>query len=75
MSTLLPIAFVLAAMASVQMGASIAKTMFLFYYLSTALPYTLEMYALTRLPARTFGTLMSIEPAFAALIGVVYLHE
>src|SRR5882757_7926091 len=111
MSTLVPIAFVLAAMASVQMGASIAKTMFpavgpvgmvavrialgtivlcllmrpwraqitagtwrplavygvtlgvlnLFYYLSTALPYTLEMYALTRLPARTFGTLMSIE--------------
>jgi len=43
--------------------------------LSTALPYTLEMYALTRLPARTFGILMSIEPAFGALIGVVYLHE
>ena len=43
--------------------------------LSTALPYTLEMYALTRLPARTFGILMSIEPAFGALIGVAYLHE
>jgi len=43
--------------------------------LSTALPYTLEMYALTRLPARTFGILMSIEPAFGALLGVVYLHE
>ena len=43
--------------------------------LSTALPYTLEMYALTRLPARTFGILMSIEPAFGALIGYVYLHE
>jgi inner membrane transporter RhtA len=43
--------------------------------LSTALPYTLEMYALTRLPARTFGILMSIEPAFGALIGFVYLHE
>ena len=43
--------------------------------LSTALPYSLEMYALTRLPARTFGILMSIEPAFGALVGVVYLHE
>jgi inner membrane transporter RhtA len=43
--------------------------------LSTALPYTLEMIALTRLPARTFGILMSIEPVFGALFGWVMLHE
>jgi inner membrane transporter RhtA len=43
--------------------------------LSTALPYTLEMIALTRLPARTFGILMSIEPVFAALVGWLMLHE
>jgi inner membrane transporter RhtA len=43
--------------------------------LSTALPYTLEMIALTRLPARTFGILMSIEPAFGALFGWAILHE
>jgi inner membrane transporter RhtA len=43
--------------------------------LSTALPYTLEMIALTRLPARTFGVLMSIEPVFGALAGWVMLHE
>jgi len=43
--------------------------------LSTALPYTLEMIALTRLPARTFGTLMSIEPAFGALSGLFFLQE
>ena len=43
--------------------------------LSTALPYTLEMIALTRLPARTFGILMSIEPVFAALVGWVMLRE
>ncbi|MPQ85552.1 threonine/homoserine exporter RhtA [Pseudomonas sp. MAFF 730085] len=43
--------------------------------LSTALPYTLEMVALTRLPARTFGTLMSIEPAFGALSGLIFLQE
>ena len=43
--------------------------------LSTALPYTLEMLALTRLPARTFGILMSIEPVFGAVIGWTMLHE
>lgn len=43
--------------------------------LSTALPYSLEMTALTRLPARTFSTLLSLEPAIAALAGVVLLGE
>ncbi|NHB86410.1 threonine/homoserine exporter RhtA [Photorhabdus tasmaniensis] len=43
--------------------------------LSTAFPYTLEMIALTRLPAQTFGTLMSLEPALGALSGIVFLNE
>lgn len=43
--------------------------------LSTALPYSLEMIALTRLPSRTFGTLMSMEPALAALSGMLFLGE
>ncbi|MGG5291144.1 threonine/homoserine exporter RhtA [Pseudomonas shirazensis] len=43
--------------------------------LSTALPYSLEMVALMRMPARTFGTLMSIEPAFGALSGLLFLGE
>lgn len=43
--------------------------------LSTALPYTLEMIALTRLPARTFGVLMSLEPAVGALAGWLLLGE
>lgn len=43
--------------------------------LSTALPYSLEMIALTRLPTRIFGTLMSMEPALAAMSGRVFLGE
>ncbi len=43
--------------------------------LSSAIPYTLEMSALKALPARTFGILMSLEPAVAALAGLVFLHE
>ncbi len=42
---------------------------------SSALPYTLEMIALRRLSTKVFGTLMSFEPAIAAIAGVVVLHE
>lgn len=33
------------------------------------------MIALTRLPTRTFGTLMSMEPALAAVAGILFLGE
>ncbi|MBI3543855.1 MAG: EamA family transporter, partial [Deltaproteobacteria bacterium] len=42
---------------------------------SSALPYTLEMQALRNIPTRTFGILMSLEPALAALSGRVILGE
>lgn len=42
---------------------------------SSALPYSLEMMALKRLPMRTFGILMSLEPALAAIMGYVFLGE
>ena len=42
---------------------------------SSALPYTLEMLALRRLSTRAFGTLMSFEPAIAALAGALVLGE
>lgn len=43
--------------------------------LSSALPYTLEMFALGRMPGRTFSIFMSLEPAIAALTGLVLLGE
>jgi inner membrane transporter RhtA len=43
--------------------------------LSSAIPYTLEMEALRRMPAGVFGVLMSLEPAMAATAGFVLLGE
>jgi threonine/homoserine efflux transporter RhtA len=43
--------------------------------LSSVVPYSLELLALRRLPARVFGVLMSGEPAVAALAGLVILGE
>lgn len=39
------------------------------------IPWTLELYALRRLNAAAFGTLMAVEPAIALLIGAVVLHQ
>jgi inner membrane transporter RhtA len=38
-------------------------------------PFTLELLALRRLTATAFGTLMSLEPAFALLVGLVVLGQ
>jgi inner membrane transporter RhtA len=43
--------------------------------LSSAIPYSLELEALRRLPKGTFGVLMSLEPAVAALVGLVGLGQ
>jgi inner membrane transporter RhtA len=43
--------------------------------LSSAIPYTLELEALRRMPAGVFGVLMSLEPALAATAGFIVLGE
>ena len=43
--------------------------------LSSVLPYSLELIALRRLSARVFGVLLSLEPAVAALAGLVVLGQ
>jgi inner membrane transporter RhtA len=43
--------------------------------LSSVIPYRFEMEALRRIPARIFGIWMSLEPAVAALVGLVLLSE
>ncbi len=43
--------------------------------LSSVIPYRLELEALRRIPARVFGIWMSLEPAVAALVGLVVLGQ
>ena len=43
--------------------------------LSSAVPYSLELFALRRLRASVFGVLMSLEPAVAALSGLAFLGQ
>jgi inner membrane transporter RhtA len=43
--------------------------------LSAALPWSLELEALRRMPAHVFGVLMSLEPAIGAFVGFVVLGE
>jgi inner membrane transporter RhtA len=43
--------------------------------LSSVVPYWLELEVLRRIPARVFGVWMSLEPAVAALIGLILLSQ
>lgn len=56
-------------------SASILPTAVAVALLSSALPYSLEMFAMPRIPTRTFGVLMSLDPAFGALSGLIFLGE
>jgi inner membrane transporter RhtA len=56
-------------------GAGVLAVGLVVAFMSSALPYTLEMEALRRLPTGVFGVLMSLEPAMAALAGLAVLGE
>ncbi len=43
--------------------------------LSSLVPYSFELLALRRMPARVFGVLLSTEPAVAAMAGLVVLGQ
>jgi len=43
--------------------------------LSSVLPYSFELLALRRMSAKVFGILLSLEPAFAALAGLIVLGQ
>ena len=57
------------------LNLSLAPLVLLVAVFSTALPFCLELYAMPRMPTRTFGVLMSLEPAFGATSGFLILHE
>jgi inner membrane transporter RhtA len=81
----LAIAMAIAALASIPIGladaggdlldAELLAVGFLVAVLSSALPYSVELEALRRLPESTFGVLMSLEPAVAATVGFVGLDQ
>jgi inner membrane transporter RhtA len=43
--------------------------------LSSAVPLLADLLALRRVPARFFGLFMSVNPVFAAALGVLVLHQ
>lgn len=68
-----PIGFAHAGMALFQPDVLLIGTVVA--VLSSAFPYTLEMFALRHLPAQTYGTLTSGEPAAGAMVGLLLLGE
>ncbi len=43
--------------------------------LSSAIPFTLDLFSLKRMPTKTFSILQSLQPAFAAMVGLIFLGE
>nr|WP_066909233.1 EamA family transporter [Millisia brevis] len=66
--TVLDTLTVLSPLEVVAVGAGLAL-------LLPIIPFILELQALRRLTTAAFGTLMSLEPAIALLVGLVFLHQ
>ena len=80
-----PIGMLVAALLVTPVGISVAGSSLLnpewmlaglgIALLSSAIPYSLEMYSLKHLPKQTFSILLSLEPAVGALAGWLVLSE
>jgi len=80
-----PMGMLVAALVVLPVGISVAGTSLLnpawmlaglaIALLSSAIPYSLEMYSLKHLPKQTFSILLSLEPAVGALAGWLVLSE
>ncbi|MGK8523706.1 EamA family transporter [Nocardia asteroides] len=70
---MLPVGIIDAGAALVQPAVLLAG--FAVALLSSVLPYSVELEALRRIPPRVFGVLMSLEPAVAAIAGLVVLGQ
>ena len=86
LEALLSLASALAALGLIARAVSSAPVPFLGFsllimiglgiaLLSSAIPYSLELMALRHLASGTFGVLLSLEPAAAALAGLVVLGQ
>ena len=67
--------FAVAAVGSVLLDPWVLAVGLAVGLLSSVVPYSLELVALRTMPQHVFGILMSLEPAAAALAGVLLLHE
>jgi inner membrane transporter RhtA len=81
----LPVALAVGTLIALPFGASGASEVFdrpalllpafAVAVLSSVIPYGAELSALRRIPTRVFGILMSLEPAAAAIAGLVVLDQ
>ncbi|MGE8491856.1 EamA family transporter [Comamonas sp.] len=77
---LLTAAIVVVPFGIAEAGAKLLQPSILLYGLavaavSSAIPYTLEMFALKRLSSGAFSTMLATEPAIAAIAGMLVLGE
>ena len=67
--------FGLAHMQLANFRTALLPSMFAVAIFSSALPFSLEMIALTGLSTRVYGSLTSMEPAIGAVLGLFFLGE
>lgn len=74
-ATLFLVPFSISQFSTALLNSTVVVYAFGVALLACVIPYSLEFAALKRLPPRTFGVLISIEPAIATLVGFIILGE